>query len=111
MIISKRRWIRWERSWRWVVLDSRFSRIFFLAGLGIFVIGIVTPRHTTDFLMKRVFCGWFAGELVMLALMFLLQGIRQWIEKRRGSALFLFVVGTGIAWIVTAVLRGVVMAE
>ena len=111
MIISKRRWIRWERSWRYLVLDSRFSRIFFWAGMATFLIGIVTPRHITDFLLKRVFCSWFAAELAMLALMLALQGVRQWIEKRRGSALFLFVISAGIAPILTSVLRGVLRTE
>jgi hypothetical protein len=110
MIISKRRWIRWERSWRYLVLDSKFSRVFFWAGMAIFLIGIVTPRHITDFLLRRVFCSWFAGELAMLALMFLLQGIRQWIEKRRGTALFLFAISAGIVLILTSVLRGVFRA-
>jgi hypothetical protein len=96
-----------ERTWRHVVFDSRFTRVFIWSGFAIFVTAIFTPKSITAVLLERGFGFWFGAVLVYFASTYFLTMLVAFLRKDLVSGIWMALWTAGIGAIGCMVLRSV----
>ena len=96
---TKTQLIRTERQWRHFVFDSRFTYVFFCAGIALWPVAFISSTHVRAFLMERLFCFWFGALLVYIASSFLLTTLLMLCRRDWLGFVWMTAWTVGLGWI------------